>query len=240
MDKQSPVSEVAVRRREVKVIEDPTRSSLAIVALCHDGGALRIEPDEHRIDATTNEGTPMIGWLLGMGLSVAQAVEPAACINGNDGGVACGWSCLVGNNGAAACSNVPWGACIRSNNGQAVCLQSSERLYDIEIPVAGCIRGNDGGAACGWGCLVGNNGIAMCSNVPWGSCIRSNNGQTVCLQGSLRHYKADAPAASCVRGNDGGAACGWGCLVGNNGIAACSNVPWGVCSRSNDGRVICL
>src|SRR6185503_15968300 len=43
----------------------------------------------------------------------------------------------------------------------------------------------------------------------------------------------------CKMGNDGRQACGFHCLAGDDGHAACANTADGVCAMGNDGHVVC-
>ena len=102
-----------------------------------------------------------------------------------------------------------------------------------------CINGGDGHAACGYHCTIGGNGVARCSNVPFGACMNAGNGQAVCFIAQQR-LPADSPPAQCINGGDGSGACGYHCIQGGDNHAVCAGAPWGTCGRGGDGKVVCF
>jgi uncharacterized membrane protein len=107
--------------------------------------------------------------------------QPAMCIMGNNGRVACGYACAAGNDGVAVCADAPSGACRQGNDGHVVCTTTAPWAPVFAEP-AMCIMGNNGRVACGYACRSGNDGVAACADAPNGACLQGNDGHVVCTR----------------------------------------------------------
>jgi hypothetical protein len=113
--------------------------------------------------------------------------SPAACLEGTDGHVACGYDCKIGHDGRAACATTADGACA-SGATEVACTRFDPALRPPPeaTPEVTCTVGANGHAACGYACAAGSNGRAVCSAVAEGACAAGADGQAVCYGGASR------------------------------------------------------
>ena len=169
--------------------------------------------------------------LVVAGASGAHA-EPARCITGGNGVVACGYDCKVGGDGVAVCAHTERGVCGIGGNGKVGCFDPRRSHHDdhdrdnddVTGTRAACRVGGDGTVVCGFACTVGGDGKAVCADTDDGVCTVGGNGKTVCTElGHLRARVRREGTPQCVVGGNGVVACGYACKVGGNGIAVCAS-----------------
>lgn len=180
--------------------------------------------------------------LLFASTSLAQDELAARCIRDGDGRARCGFHCLRSLTGASGCADTADGACTRDARGDVQCTAfRTVRRYVLDaLPAASCITGPDGHAVCGYACHSGGDGHAACADTPDGACGRGGDGVVRCTQyGPMVLEGIASIASSCIVGPDGQVACGWACLSGANGRAACADTPTGACRVGADGVAVC-
>lgn len=96
-----------------------------------------------------------------------------------------------------------------------------------------CRMGTVGRQACGYFCLVGSDGMAVCSSSPSGACGYDPLGRAVC------EPMAGGPSPECRHGSDGMATCGFNCRLGSGGSWFCATRPDGRCAMNSDGTWTC-
>lgn len=211
-----------------------TRSARGQVACAQEPGGSCLEGT----DGTLTCSAPL-------GLTLHLPLTRAACRNGADGRVGCGYGCVVDAVGEVHCANSPDGACAVSPAGQATCTRFDldQRVFVLTAPVTpGCLQDKDGGVRCGFACVKSPRGSVRCATTPDGACRADRDGVVVCtdFQPDKRVYLGAPPPTTCVRGARGQAACGYDCTTDTTGGARCSASPFGACARRSDGHVRCF
>lgn len=114
---------------------------------------------------------------------VLDTVPQPQCLQGGDGGVACGYGCVKAPGGGVRCARTPDGACRAGSDGVVVCtdFDPARRVFLGAPPAATCLRDARGRATCGYGCVTATTGQAHCSASPFGACARRSDGHVRCF-----------------------------------------------------------
>ena len=103
-----------------------------------------------------------------------------------------------------------------------------------------CLVGKNGRQACGYNCMLGNDGIAACADMPEGDCVQNPDGHVTCAQIAVRGgANAGGQQPDCKAGTDGINVCGYNCKQGTNGRMYCATRPEGQCEAKKDGTFNC-
>jgi hypothetical protein len=97
-------------------------------------------------------------------------------------------------------------------------------------PERTCEMDTEGRVACGYDCLIGQDGVVACAETPDGECAPGPDGRAYCTTASGRAQASNAPREECRIDADGKQVCGYNCEWAN-GRHYCSSIPEVKCTR---------